>query len=119
MKFFINTLLAALVIAGVTELSRRFSFLAALLVSLPLSSVIALSFVYIESKDVAKVSSLSLEIFWLVLPSLLFFLVLPFLLKQGWNFWLALATSSLVLAFVYLGYSLLMQKLGSGPSTPA
>jgi hypothetical protein len=112
MKFAINTILAALIIAGVTELSRRFSFLAALLVSLPLSSIIALSFVYIETKDVAKVSQLSTSIFWLVIPSLGFLLLIPLLLRQGMSFWLSLATSSVVLAFGYAGYAALLRRFG-------
>lgn len=112
MKFAINTLIAALIIAGVAELSRRFSFLAALLVSLPITSLIALSFVYLETKDVAKVSELSLGIFWLVIPSLGFFLLLPTLLKSGINFWLSLGASSVALAVGYFGYAWVLKKAG-------
>lgn len=112
MRFWINTVLAALIIAGVTELSRRFSFLAALLISLPLTSVIALSFVYLDTRDVAKVSELSLGIFWLVLPSLAFFLLLPLFLKWGLNFWLSLALSAGLLSALYFAYAALLGKLG-------
>jgi hypothetical protein len=112
MKFFINTIIAALIIAAVTELSRRFSFLAALLVSLPLTSIIALSFVYIETKDVAKVSELSTAIFWLVIPSLAFFLLLPMFLRHGLNFWISLSATSGLLAIGYIGYSALIKRFG-------
>ena len=112
MKFALNTIIAALIIAGVAELSRRFSLLAALLVSLPLTSVVALAFVYVETRDVAKVATLSMGIFWLVIPSLGFFLLLPMLLKSGMNFWFSLGASSLALAIGYLGYSLLLKKIG-------
>jgi hypothetical protein len=112
MKFALNTLVAALIIAGVTELSRRFSFLAALLVSLPITSVIALAFVYVDTKDTAKVSELSTAIFWLVIPSLGFFLLLPALLKSGVNFWLSLTASSAALAIGYFGYAWALRKFG-------
>jgi hypothetical protein len=112
MKIVINTLVAALIIALVNELSRRFSFLAALLISLPVTSIIALSFMYVETKDVAKVASLSMSIFWLVLPSLGFFILLPVLLRAGLNFWLALTLSSATLATTYLLYSWLLTKFG-------
>jgi uncharacterized membrane protein (GlpM family) len=112
MKIFINTLVAALIIALVNELSRRFSFLAALLISLPVTSIIALSFMYVETKDLAKVASLSMSIFWLVLPSLGFFILLPVLLRAGLNFWLALTLSSAALAATYLLYSWLLAKFG-------
>ena len=51
--------------------------------------------------DAAKVAALSADIFWLVLPSLVLFLLLPVLLKQGWNFWLSLGTSCAATALAY------------------
>ena len=54
-----------------------------LLASLPVVSFIAMFWIHAESKDPSKVAALSVSIFWLVLPSLVFFLVLPaFLLKH-------------------------------------
>jgi len=49
-----------------------------------------------DTGDVQKVSNLSSDIFWLVLPSLALFLVLPLLIKMGWGFWLSLAVAMLV-----------------------
>ncbi len=112
MRFIINTVVSALIIAGFTELSRRQSFLAALLVSLPITSILALSFTFIETGDSAKVSGLSLSIFWLVIPSLGFFLLLPVLLRAGVNFWLALAISCIALAATYSVYSFGLKKIG-------
>src|SRR5689334_3423033 len=112
MKFLINTIVAAVIIALVTELSRRFSFLAALLISLPLTSIVAMAFVYAETKDVAKVSELSLGVFWLVIPSLGMFLLLPFLLRQGMNFWLSLAISCGALAAFYPAYAAALKQIG-------
>ena len=43
MQFFVKILLSALIIAGVSELGKRYSLLAAVLASLPLTSVLALS----------------------------------------------------------------------------
>ena len=101
-----------MIIASVTELSKRYHFLAALLVSLPLTSIVALSFVYLETKDIAKVSELSTGIFWLVIPSLAFFLCLPFFLKLGWTYWTSLAASIAVLSVGYFGYAALLKKFG-------
>src|SRR3712207_1028244 len=87
MKFALNTLLSSLIIASVVELGRRSAFLGALLMSLPLTSILALSFLYVETRDTQKVIALSNGIFWLVLPSLIFFLLLPALLRSGAGFW--------------------------------
>jgi hypothetical protein len=112
MKFALNTLIAALIIATVAEVGKRSPFLGALLVSLPVTSLLALSFLYVETKDVVKVSALSTGIFWLVLPSLVFFLLLPFLLRSGWSFWLSLASASTALIAFYACYSWLLAKAG-------
>jgi hypothetical protein len=69
----------------------------------------AFVWLYLDTGDVQKVAGLSSDIFWLVLPSLPLFLVLPLLLKMGWGFWLSLALSVLVSAACY-GVMLLVFK---------
>jgi hypothetical protein len=45
---------------------------------------------YIDTKDANKVSALASSVFWLVLPFLALFLILPPLLKHGLNFYLSM-----------------------------
>ena len=101
--FIIKTLITALVVAGVSELSRRYNMLAALLVSLPLTSILAFIWIYWDTQDNSKIIELSYSVFWLVLPSLAFFLILPFLLKHGLSFSLAMIASIAVTAVFYGG----------------
>lgn len=89
LKIVITTLLIILI----SEIAKRSSFLGAILASVPLVSVLAMLWLYIDTKDIAKISALSYSIFWLVLPSLTLFVTLPFLLKQGINFYLSMAIS--------------------------
>ena len=91
--FLVKVLITALLVAGASELGKRSASLGAILASLPLASILVLSWLYLDLKDTAKVSQMSWGIFWAVLPSLLFFLVLPFLLKRGWSYWPALGAS--------------------------
>lgn len=112
MQFLINTLISALVIAGTVEIANRSSLLSALLVSLPLTSILAISLLYFKTNDIPKVIELSYGIFWLVLPSLGLFLVLPLLLKYGFNFWLSLAVSCLALGICYLVYASVLRRFG-------
>ena len=102
--FLFKTLTTALIIAGVSELSKRFTFLASLLTALPLMSFLIFLWMFIEQKDVQKISTVSREVFFLVIPSLAFFLILPFLLKRGLNFYLAMGLGSMTTFIVYLGY---------------
>ena len=91
-----KTLISAVIIVAISELARRSSFAGALLASLPLVSVLAMVWLYIDTRDSAQVAALSTGVFWLVLPSLGFFLCLPLLLKYGSGFWQALGLSALV-----------------------
>ena len=101
MYFFVKTLITALIVAGVSELARRYTVMAALLASLPLTSILAFIWVYVDTKDSGKVIELSYSVFWLVIPSLAFFLILPFLLKQGWAFPTAMMISAVGMAALY------------------
>jgi hypothetical protein len=67
---------------------------------------------HIETGDDAKVADLAGSVFWLVLPSLALFLILPPLLRAGWNFWAALGTSAAVTAVLYLLQLWLLPRLG-------
>jgi hypothetical protein len=102
-QFLLKVLISALLIAAVSEVARRSSVVGALLASLPVTSILAFVWLYRETGDVAKVAALSTDIFWLVLPSLTLFLLLPVLLRQGWGFWWSLAGSCAATALAYGG----------------
>ena len=108
----VKTLLTAVIIVGISEIAKRYTTFAALLAALPLTSLLAMIWIYIDTKDAGRIADLSISIFWLVLPTLLFFLVLPWLLKQQYNFWLSLVISSVVMIVFYLGYATIGKKLG-------
>jgi hypothetical protein len=99
--FIIKVLVTALIVGLISELSRRYELFAAALASLPLVSILAFIWIYLETHDTRKLSGLSQNIFWLVLPSLVFFLVFPALLKQGMDFWLALPLACLIMLCAY------------------
>ena len=98
MMFAVKLALSALIIAAASELGKRSTFAGAILISLPLSSLLAITWLYVETKDTARVAAMTGGIFWAVLPSLLFFLVLPALLKRGWSYWPALGGACAVTA---------------------
>lgn len=112
MQFLLKVLLSALIIAGVSELGRRCTLFAAILASLPLTSVLAITWLYYETRDTEWVIQLTQSIFWVVLPSLVFFLVLPLLLRAGISFLPALLASSGVMAVSYWLYTLMLRSWG-------
>ncbi|MBI4994972.1 DUF3147 family protein [Candidatus Peregrinibacteria bacterium] len=74
MQYLIKTIITAIVVVGIAEIGKKFSPIAAILASLPLTSILAMIWLYTDTKDVQKVIDLSSNIFWAVLPSLIFFL---------------------------------------------
>jgi len=108
----IKVIATSLLIVAISELSKRSSLLGALFASMPLISVLAILWLYIDTKDVAKVSDLATGIFWLVIPSLAFFVSLPILLKNGVNFYLSLGLSMSVTAGCYFFMTQILMRYG-------
>ncbi|MBK6659248.1 MAG: DUF3147 family protein [Proteobacteria bacterium] len=108
----IKLVLSAGIIVGVSEIARRSTFLGAVLASLPLTSLLAFVWLYVETGDVERISSLSGSIFWLVLPSLLLFLLLPALLRAGLGFWASLAASTAATTAAYFAMIKVLGTLG-------
>ena len=80
--YIIKVLVSAVLIVAISEISKRSSFWGGILASVPLVSVLAFIWLYIDTKSVEKISQLSYSVFWLVIPSLSLFITLPLLLKK-------------------------------------
>ncbi len=114
MYFLIKILITALVIAGVSEIAKRWTPVAAILASLPSISILSMIWLYHDTHDCAKVVALSNGIFWAVLPSLLFFIALPLLLKAGVKFGLSMILASVIMFVGYSIYTIVLKKFGVG-----
>lgn len=108
----IKLIITAGLIVLISEISKRSTMLAALLASLPLVSVLAMTWLYIDTKDVQKVATLAINIAWLFMPSLAFFLVLPVLLKKGLDFYLSMGLAAIVTAGCYGLMMLILSRYG-------
>ena len=108
----LKIILSAVVLVAVSELAKRSSFWGAALASLPLTSLLAFIWLYLDSGEIQRVADLSQGILWLILPSLVLFIALPLLLRSGVGFWLSLAISCFATAVAYLGMVRLLGALG-------
>lgn len=93
----------ALIVVLVSELAKRSTLAGAILASIPTVSVLAMIWIYLETRDTGRLASFSLDVVWLVLPSLVLFLVLPALLRLGVGFWWSLAAGVAATALAYWG----------------
>jgi hypothetical protein len=110
-QYIIKVILSALVIVAVSEIAKRSSLLGGLVGSLPIVSFMAMIWLYVDTKDADKVAKLSINIFWLVLPSLAFFLLLPVLLRNKINFVASFSIAIAVMLLCYGGVVLLARQL--------
>ena len=108
----LKIVVSALLIVSISELAKRHSGLAALLASLPLTSLLAIIWLYVDGVELDEIGNLSLQIFWLVLPSLIFFITFPLLLKQGLEFWLSMLLSCCSTITVYFVFLPILRRLG-------
>lgn len=110
-QYIVKLLVSGAIIVGISELSKRSSFLGGLLASLPLVSLLGMTWLYLDTKDPVKVAALSYSIFWLVFPSLVLFLALPPLLKMKVNFFLAVSIATGLMLVAYGAMLVVLKKL--------
>ena len=112
MLYVLKVILAAIIIVVVTEVSKVTPFVGALIKSLPIISIVSLTWLYLDTRDVALVSSLSRSTFWLVLPTLPMFLALPWLLASNVNYFVSLGLSVVGTCLLYLLFLFIYKNLG-------
>ena len=97
----IKILISAILIALISEVSKRSTFFGAILASIPLVSVMAMIWLYIDTNDSLQVVQLSKSIFWLVIPSLVIFITFPIFIRLQLSFYTALSASLIAMVATY------------------
>ena len=97
----IKAALSGVIIAVASEVARRWPGWGALIVSLPLVSVLAMIWLWRDTHDPERLAAHAASTFWFVLPTLPMFLLIPLLLRQGYAFWTALALGCVVTIALY------------------
>lgn len=90
MFLFTKYAVTAFITVAVSEIARRSDKLGALLSSLPFVTIMAMVWLHIEKQGSAKIGNHAHYTFWYVIPTLPMFLVMPWLLAKGVNFWVSL-----------------------------
>jgi hypothetical protein len=110
--FIIKIFITALIVVLVAEIAKRSSLLAGLIVSIPLTSFLALVWLYWETKNIQKIINLSNSTLLMILPSCTFFIFLPILLKINISFPLSMFFSVLLTSLSYLIFIFFLNKVG-------
>ncbi len=110
--FLIKAAISGLLVALVSTVARRYPGWGGLIASLPIVSVLAMVWLYGETRDTDRVAALASGTFWFFLPSIPLFLIVPAMLRSGFSFWLALALGCAVTMILYWVTSLVAPRLG-------
>ncbi|MEI6176615.1 MAG: DUF3147 family protein [Verrucomicrobiota bacterium] len=94
----IKLLISAALIVVVTKVQLFNDRLSALLIALPLTSLVAMVWMQWDGQSSQRLANHAEGTFWFVLPTLPMFLILPWMLRHGWGFWAALAVNCLLTA---------------------
>ena len=107
-----KALLSGVIVMAVSELARRSPAFGALVASLPLISVLAMLWLFHETREPERIAAHAEATFWYVLPSLPMFLVLPAMLRHGIAFHLSLAACIALTAVLYLITAVTLARFG-------
>jgi hypothetical protein len=104
--------LSGVIIAVVSEVARRSPTLGALIVSLPLVSLLGILWLWRDTGDAERIAAHAQSTFWYVLPTLPMFLVMPAMLRGGIGFWPTLAACCALTFVLYLATVWALAKFG-------
>jgi len=110
--YIIKTLLTALIIVVVSEIAKKSSLLAAIIISIPLTSLLAFIWLYWDTKDAQKIIDLSHNTIIMVIPSFVFFIILPLMLKLKQSFSISLFAAIFSTSIAYFIFIFFLKKLG-------
>jgi hypothetical protein len=107
MNLFVLTkiMVSAIVIGIVTEISKRNVSIGGLITAMPITTMLALFWLYYEKKNTALLADFSQSVFAGLPMSLLFFIPTIYLFKKGYNFYFVM-----FVAVVFLGIGAYIQQ---------
>ena len=110
--FIIKIVITATIVVIVAEIAKKSSLFAGLIVSIPITTFLALFWLYWETEDIQKIINLSNSTLLMIIPSISFFIFLPIILKLNTPFIISMFISALLTSFVYYIFLTILQKTG-------
>ncbi|RUM63318.1 MAG: hypothetical protein DSZ04_05810 [Sulfurimonas sp.] len=110
--YIIKLVISAVLIVLISEIAKRNSLMGAMLASIPLVSILAMIWMYIDTNDTKSAVEFSNSIVWLIIPSMTLFILFPVLIKNGLSFYLSLFIAVAMTIVAYYSVIFILDKLG-------
>jgi hypothetical protein len=104
-------LLTAAVVVAASELAKKSDLWGALIVSLPMVSLLTLIWLYVENQPTEKLGNHAVYTFWYVLPTLPMFLTFPWALPKFGFVWAFLGSIAATVG-LFLIYASVLRQFG-------
>lgn len=104
-------LITAAVVVLISELAKRSDKLGGFVAALPMVTILALIWLYVENQSTEKIANHAWYTFWYVVPTLPMFLAFPLLLPRI-GFWPTLAASVVITVICFGLFALLVKRFG-------
>lgn len=104
-------ILTAAVVVAVSEAAKRSDKFGAFMAALPLITLLALVWLYVEKQPMEKIANHAWYTFWYVIPTLPMFLVFPALLSRL-GFWPTLGVCVVMTTLLFGLFALLVRRFG-------
>lgn len=104
MPILFKYLITSALVVVISEIARRSDRLGALIGSLPLVTILAMSWIFFEIKGkegVEKIANHAWFTFWYVIPTLPMFLLMPWMLRRGYHYGWCLAAGCLLTILLF------------------
>ena len=104
-------ILTAAVVVAVSEAAKRSDKFGGFMAALPLITLLALVWLYVEKQPMEKIANHAWYTFWYVIPTLPMFLVFPALLSRL-GFWPTLGVCAVMTTLLFGLFALLVRRFG-------
>ena len=110
--YIVKLIVTTFLIVLISEISKRSSLAGAILAAIPLVSILAMTWMYIDTSSSEKAVAFSQNIVWLIAPSMTLFIAFPILIQKGFSFYPSMFISIALTVLAYYSVLFLLEKLG-------
>jgi len=110
--YIFKVIITTFLIVLISEITKRSSLAGALLAAVPLVSILAMTWMYVDTNSSDAAVEFSNKIIWLIAPSMTLFFAFPFLINKGLNFYLSMGISIVLTIVAYFLMIQVVEKFG-------